>query len=96
MAVPLTLTAELKIALLSVTCIVVFVIVPFDVKVGDPVIQGQNMGLSGATGRITGPHLHFGFMIQGIQSDPIEFMSQIETLFAQPPRIAQNNARDAQ
>lgn len=53
----------------------------FDVNVGDSVIQGQNMGLSGATGRITGPHLHFGFMLQGIQSDPIEFMGQINQLF---------------
>lgn len=68
----------------------------FDVKVGDPVIQGQNIGLSGATGRITGPHLHFGFMLQGIQSDPIEFMTQIEILFAQPLKVAQNNAKSAQ
>lgn len=65
----------------------------FNVKVGDPVTQGQNIALSGATGRITGPHLHFGFMIQGIQSDPIDFMAQIETLFAQPIRMVQNNAQ---
>ena len=63
----------------------------FDVKEGDPVFQGQNMGLTGATGRITGPHLHFGFMLQGIQSDPVEFMAQIETLFTQALLISQKS-----
>lgn len=66
----------------------------FNVTVGDPVTQGQSIALSGATGRITGPHLHFGFMIQGIQSDPIDFMAQIETLFAQPIRMVQNNVQE--
>lgn len=64
----------------------------FNVKVGDPVIQGQNIGLTGATGRITGPHLHFGFMVQGVQTDPIEFMTQIENLFTQTLRMVQSNS----
>jgi len=58
-----------------------------DVKVGDKVVQGQNIGLSGATGRITGPHLHFGFMIQGIQSDPIDFMAPVSYTHLTLPTI---------
>lgn len=30
-----------------------------DVKAGDKVAQGQLLGLSGATGRVTGPHVHW-------------------------------------
>lgn len=67
-----------------------------DVKVGDKVVQGQKIGLSGATGRITGPHLHFGFMIQGIQSDPIDFMAQIEMLFSPPLLLVQNTSKTSQ
>lgn len=53
----------------------------FDVKVGDPILRGQSIGLSGATGRITGPHLHFGVMVLGYQSDPLDLIQQINALF---------------
>ena len=46
----------------------------FDVKVGDIVKKGQLLGLSGVSGRVTGPHLHFSARVGGIQVDPIELI----------------------
>lgn len=40
-----------------------------DVKDGDTVAQGQVLGLSGATGRVTGPHLHWGIKFRNVHSD---------------------------
>lgn len=37
----------------------------FDVKPGQKVKQGQRLGLIGKTGRVTGPHLHWGAKISG-------------------------------
>lgn len=54
----------------------------FDVRVGDHVMQAQPIALTGATGRITGPHLHFGIMVHGIQTDPLDLIRQINALFA--------------
>jgi murein DD-endopeptidase MepM/ murein hydrolase activator NlpD len=54
-----------------------------NVKAGEMVQRGQAIGLSGATGRITGPHLHFGIMIHGIQTDPIDLLTQINKLFGE-------------
>jgi murein DD-endopeptidase MepM/ murein hydrolase activator NlpD len=42
-----------------------------EVKVGDRVTKGQRLGLSGATGRVTGPHLHMGARWGGESVDPV-------------------------
>ncbi|GHS89967.1 peptidase M24 [Synergistales bacterium] len=36
-----------------------------DVKKGDRIAQGQVIGASGATGRVTGPHLHYALNLSG-------------------------------
>ena len=40
------------------------------VKEGDQVARGQLIGRSGATGRVTGPHLHVAFRWQGVYFNP--------------------------
>ncbi|MFC6841645.1 M23 family metallopeptidase [Xanthomonas theicola] len=42
-----------------------------DVKVGDHLVQGQVLGAVGATGRATGPHLHWGMNWFDVRIDPL-------------------------
>lgn len=42
----------------------------FQVKPGDAVTPGQTIGLSGSSGRATGPHLHLAVRWQGVYLDP--------------------------
>ena len=42
----------------------------FSVKEGDEVSKGQRIGLSGGTGRATGPHLHLAVRWQGVYVNP--------------------------
>lgn len=40
------------------------------VKKGQRVKQEQQIGTLGATGRVTGPHLHYEFLVNGVHKDP--------------------------
>lgn len=47
----------------------------FSVTEGQRVKKGQKIGLSGQSGRVTGPHLHFAVRINGVEVDPLQFIA---------------------
>lgn len=44
------------------------------VEVGQMVEKGQVIALAGASGRVTGPHLHYGGVVQGVKIDPLSLL----------------------
>jgi murein DD-endopeptidase MepM/ murein hydrolase activator NlpD len=51
----------------------------FKVELGADVRKGEVIGLSGMTGRVTGPHLHWGARLNGARVDPFELLNNLET-----------------
>jgi hypothetical protein len=45
-----------------------------DVRTGDEVRRGETVGAVGASGRATGPHLHFGVRWRGARVDPAQLL----------------------
>ena len=61
-----------------------------DVRPGQSVQQGQNIGAVGSTGWATGPHLHFEFRVNGMHHDPMEMAKHSEAaaaVGASPARV---------
>lgn len=48
--------------------------------VGQRIEKGQLIGLSGATGRVSGPHLHWGVKVNGIAVNPLQFVKVMDRL----------------
>lgn len=48
------------------------------VKKGQEIKKGQKLGLSGATGRVSGPHLHWGAQLHGVKIDPMRLAENLK------------------
>ena len=58
-----------------------------DVHQGELVTQGQTIGRVGATGRVTGPHLHWAVRMNGARVDPLAVLATVgqDAALAQDP-----------
>jgi murein DD-endopeptidase MepM/ murein hydrolase activator NlpD len=51
-----------------------------DVFSGQKIQKGQQLGLTGATGRVNGPHLHWGVKVHDVAVNPLQFIEIISSL----------------
>jgi len=52
----------------------------FDVTSGQQIEKGQQLGLTGATGRVSGPHLHWGVKVHGAAVNPLQLIKVMASL----------------
>ena len=51
-----------------------------EVRAGQQIEKGQQLGLTGASGRVSGPHLHWGVKVNGAAVNPIQFIKVMASL----------------
>ncbi len=51
-----------------------------DVTSGQQIEKGQQLGLTGASGRVSGPHLHWGVKVHGAAVNPLHFIKVMASL----------------
>jgi murein DD-endopeptidase MepM/ murein hydrolase activator NlpD len=64
------------------------------VKTGEILLRGREVGLSGSTGRATGPHLHFEVRYNGIAVNPDRFLAATDPVLPDVKRRRAALARD--
>jgi len=60
-----------------------------NVRKGQAISQGDNIGAVGATGWATGPHLHFEFKVNGNHVDPMQIARASESTQLSPVALSQ-------
>lgn len=64
-----------------------------DCQVGDVVGAGEVIGKSGKSGRVTGPHLHWGVKIAGVFVDPLRFVEDSKHLLEIPWEVGDGKGK---
>jgi murein DD-endopeptidase MepM/ murein hydrolase activator NlpD len=64
-----------------------------DCQPGDSIAAGQIIGKSGKSGRVTGPHLHFGVKIAGVFVDPLRFVEDSRHLLEIPWEVGNGQGK---
>ena len=62
-----------------------------DAKVGDQVVAGTVLGKVGATGRVTGPHLHWGLQVQHARVNSLELLRVLGPQLGHRPSTSKVN-----
>ncbi len=61
------------------------------VKQGQKIKQGQRIALSGKSGRVTGPHLHFELRLFGAPRNPLIYIPTFASIKSDPALLAQGH-----